>query len=117
MSTDGVNSLLKNLLDQQERLLQQLADLEEVKDDLEESEYEESKTGTLEQIVDITQSLCKLESGNLTLTDELGTQRLVSCIYTNHGEIFLQKPKSCLIYNNFFVPVNSNSDKKCISHA
>ena len=42
--------LKKNLNDQLERLVQQLQDLEECKDDLDEDEYEETKRETLDQL-------------------------------------------------------------------
>lgn len=80
MSGDGTQKLKENLLSQQERLLQQLADLEEVKDELDESEYQENKTETLEQILDVASSLKKLDSGNMTLTDQLGSQRQVGSL-------------------------------------
>lgn len=102
--TDGIKTLRKNLQDQQERLLQQLADLEEVREDLDESEYEESKTGTLEQIVDITQSLCKLESGNLTLLDELGSQKLVSQDKTKFLWFMWLQSTQTAIRNAFHTP-------------
>ena len=42
--------LKKNLNDQLERLMQQLQDLEECRDDLDEDEYEETKKETLDQL-------------------------------------------------------------------
>ena len=42
--------LKQNLNDQLERLVQQLHDLEECKDDLDEEEYEETKKETLDQL-------------------------------------------------------------------
>ena len=42
--------LKQNLNDQMERLVQQLQDLEECKDDLDEDEYEDTKKDTLDQL-------------------------------------------------------------------
>lgn len=42
--------LKKNLNDQLERLVQQLQDLEECRDDLDDDEYEETKKETLDQL-------------------------------------------------------------------
>ena len=45
-----MDSLKKNINDQLERLLSQLSDLEEVKNDVSAEEYEELKGDTLKQI-------------------------------------------------------------------
>ena len=42
--------LKKNLNDQLERLMQQLQDLEECREDLDDDEYEETKKETLDQL-------------------------------------------------------------------
>jgi len=75
--SDGNDTLRKNLLDQQERLFQQLADLEEIKEEMDSVEFEESKSETLEQIADIAASLEKMVAGNLSLTDQIGSQKQV----------------------------------------
>lgn len=70
--------LRENLESQLERLIQQLADLEEVKDELEQSEYNDTKEETLEQLKEFNERLSKIMSGNMTLVDELGSMQLVS---------------------------------------
>lgn len=48
--TTETNKLLENLEEQLERLVQQLSDLEEVKADLDDEEYAETKRETVEQL-------------------------------------------------------------------
>ncbi|KPP67718.1 protein LZIC-like [Scleropages formosus] len=65
-----------NLEEQLDRLMQQLQDLEECREDLEPDEYEETKRETLEQLSEFNDSLEKIISGNMTLVDELGGMQL-----------------------------------------
>ncbi|CAG2162735.1 unnamed protein product [Oppiella nova] len=67
---------LSNLEDQLDRLVAQLADLEECKADLDSDEYEETKRETLEQLEEFSQSLSAMKSGNMTLIDELNAMQL-----------------------------------------
>ncbi|KAL0277562.1 UNVERIFIED_CONTAM: hypothetical protein PYX00_004801 [Menopon gallinae] len=70
--------LRENLESQLERLIQQLADLEEVKDELDQSEYNDTKEETLEQLKEFNERLSKIMSGNMTLVDELGSMQLAT---------------------------------------
>ena len=55
-------ALTKNINDQLERLLSQLSDLEELKDDLTDEEYADMKKDTLEQITEFEKFLEKNKS-------------------------------------------------------
>ncbi|KAL5264629.1 hypothetical protein ACHWQZ_G005644 [Mnemiopsis leidyi] len=70
--------LVTNLKQQLDRLFNQLADLEECRDDLEEDEYEETKEETLAQLKEFQESLDKATSGNITLQDELTSLKLAT---------------------------------------
>lgn len=70
--------LKQNLEEQLERLVQQLSDIEESKNDLDPEEYEESKTDTLEQLQELNQSLSKLLCGDMTLVDQLSSMQLAT---------------------------------------
>lgn len=58
------------------RLLLQLEDLEELRADLDDEEYEITRRETMEQMEEFEQTLTKLTSGNLSLVNELGSIRL-----------------------------------------
>ncbi|XP_068599497.1 protein LZIC [Brachionichthys hirsutus] len=68
--------LRRNMEEQLDRLMQQLQDLEECRDDLDEEEYEETKNETLEQLKEFSDSLNKIMTGDMTLVDELGGMQL-----------------------------------------
>mmetsp|Transcript_3568 Transcript_3568/g.12794 ORF Transcript_3568/g.12794 Transcript_3568/m.12794 type:complete len:175 (+) Transcript_3568:95-619(+) len=68
-------TLRKGLEDQITRLLTQLQDLEELREDLEEEEYEETKGETLQQLEEFQRSLEKMVKGDMTLVDSLGAMR------------------------------------------
>lgn len=63
----SMESLKKNIDSQLERLLSQLTDLEEVKNDLSPEEYEEMKTDTLTQIEEFEGFLARQVKGDLAL--------------------------------------------------
>lgn len=69
---------MRNLKAQLERLVTQLADLEECRDDLEEGEYEETKTETLSQLAEFSSSLERAAAGDMTLTDQLTAVKLAT---------------------------------------
>lgn len=46
--------------------------------DLDQSEYEETKNETMEQLREFNDSLSKMISGDMTLVDQLGSMQLVS---------------------------------------
>uniref|UniRef100_A0A3P8R8T3 Beta-catenin-interacting ICAT domain-containing protein n=1 Tax=Astatotilapia calliptera TaxID=8154 RepID=A0A3P8R8T3_ASTCA len=68
--------LRQNMEEQLDRLMQQLQDLEECREDLDEEEYEETKKETLEQLGEFNDSLKKIMSGDMTLVDELSGMQL-----------------------------------------
>ncbi|XP_077168308.1 protein LZIC [Paroedura picta] len=70
------SKLKQNLEEQLDRLMQQLQDLEECRDELDADEYEETKKETLEQLSEFNDSLKKIMSGNMTLVDELSGMQL-----------------------------------------
>ncbi|XP_072174462.1 protein LZIC-like [Diadema setosum] len=69
-------ALKQNLEEQLERLVAQLADLEEAREDLDDDEYEETKQDTIEQLEDFKKTLEKLMKGNMSLVDELNGMQL-----------------------------------------
>ncbi|ELW68663.1 Protein LZIC [Tupaia chinensis] len=70
------SKLKQNLEEQLDRLMQQLQDLEECREELDTDEYEETKKETLEQLHEFNDSLKKIMSGNMTLVDELSGMQL-----------------------------------------
>jgi hypothetical protein len=68
--------LKQNLEEQLDRLVAQLSDLEEAKDEMDADEYEETKGETLEQLKEFNESLSHLADGNVTLVDELSRIKL-----------------------------------------
>lgn len=70
--------LKQNLEAQLERLVQQLADLEECRDELDADEYEETKEETMEQLREFNASLSKMISGDMTLVDALASMQLAT---------------------------------------
>ena len=73
---EATGQLLQNIQDQLNRLITQLADLEEMKADLEEDEYTSTKAETLQQLKEFEKSLQKTLAGNLSLVDSLSAVRL-----------------------------------------
>lgn len=47
------------------------------RDELEESEYMETKNDTLEQLKELNESLSKMMSGDMTLIDHLSAMKMV----------------------------------------
>eukprot|EP01027_Heterolobosea_sp_BB2_P022959 GEZU01033892.1.p1 GENE.GEZU01033892.1~~GEZU01033892.1.p1 ORF type:complete len:203 (+),score=73.67 GEZU01033892.1:47-610(+) len=74
--SNATNQLQKTVEEQLTRLLQQLQDCEELKDDLDPEEYEETKRSTLEQMKEFQQTLDKMVSGDLSLKSSLDSVRL-----------------------------------------
>ncbi|KAN0038837.1 hypothetical protein ACTA71_001029 [Dictyostelium dimigraforme] len=70
------NKLKVNIEEQLNRLLTQLQDIEELKEDISQEEYDETKKDTLEQMKEFEQSLKKMMSGDMTLVSELGGVQL-----------------------------------------
>ena len=68
--------LKANIEDQLSRLLLQLTDLEELRHELEDDEYLETKKDTLEQMEEFDVQLRRLMDGDLSLVSELGQLKL-----------------------------------------
>jgi hypothetical protein len=69
-------ALRKNMEDQRDRLLAQLQDIEELKDELDADEYESSKQDTVAQLKEFEASLEKMVAGDMTLQSELDATRM-----------------------------------------
>ncbi len=54
------------------RLLAQLQDLDELREELDDEEYEETKADTLEQLKEFEKSLQTMSAGKTTLMSDLG---------------------------------------------
>lgn len=75
MSSRGqqeTSKLRQNMEEQLDRLVQQLSDLDECKDEMDKEEYEETRDETLEQLKEFKGSLDKMLEGNMSLVDQLG---------------------------------------------
>eukprot|EP00744_Colponema_vietnamica_P012457 GILI01017477.1.p1 GENE.GILI01017477.1~~GILI01017477.1.p1 ORF type:complete len:115 (-),score=46.10 GILI01017477.1:10-354(-) len=70
------DKLKKNIEDQLNRLLTQLNDLEEMKAELDEAEYESTKADTLEQLKTFQESLQRMKAGDMTLVDDINRAQL-----------------------------------------
>ncbi len=57
--------------------MQQLADLEEMRDEFDDAEYESTKQETLDQLKEFQRSLAKMAEGNMSLVDEISGMQLV----------------------------------------
>jgi len=68
--------LIENVEDQLNRLLAQLEDLEELREDLDDDEYIETKQDTLEQLQEFQATLDKMAKGDMSLVDRLGKFQL-----------------------------------------
>ncbi|CAL1679127.1 unnamed protein product [Lasius platythorax] len=70
--------LRKNLEEQLDRLVQQLEDLEDCRVTLDETDYQECKEDTMEQLREFNESLQRMISGDMTLVNELGAMQLAT---------------------------------------
>lgn len=70
--------LKQNMESQLERLVQQLADLEESREEFEAEEYEETKQETMDQLREFQTSLGRLVSGDLSLVNDLAAIQLAT---------------------------------------
>lgn len=70
------SKLKQHLEEQLDRLMAQLSDLEECKADLDDDEYTETKSETLDQLREFHDTLKKITSGDMTLVDDLNAMQL-----------------------------------------
>lgn len=68
--------LRANAEEQVTRLLTQLSDLEEYRDELDDDEYEEMRADTLTQLEEFKASLARMVAGDVTLLNELESIRV-----------------------------------------
>eukprot|EP00026_Physarum_polycephalum_P008506 Phypoly_transcript_08594.p2 GENE.Phypoly_transcript_08594~~Phypoly_transcript_08594.p2 ORF type:complete len:219 (+),score=37.91 Phypoly_transcript_08594:782-1438(+) len=79
MASRGVNETAKlrsNIEEQLSRLMAQLEDIESLRDDIDEDEYESTKKETMDQLKEFNASLQKMIGGDMTLVSELGSVQL-----------------------------------------
>jgi ElaB/YqjD/DUF883 family membrane-anchored ribosome-binding protein len=69
--------LIKNVQDEISRLTSQIDDLEQYKDDLPEEEIREIKQETLNQLINNTKILEKMQTGDLTTKTAVDDTRMV----------------------------------------
>ncbi|KAH0792626.1 protein LZIC-like [Histomonas meleagridis] len=80
------NALLKEMVERQlQRLLCQLKDLDELKDELTEEEIRETRTETMEELNEFRVNLDKMIAGDITLVDQLGALRLATMAAINEA--------------------------------
>ncbi|XP_055347507.1 protein LZIC-like [Paramacrobiotus metropolitanus] len=81
-------SLKKNLTEQLDRLMAQLVDLEteKAKGGIDADDFEEQRADTVEQLQELNDSLAKMQSGNLTLLNDIASMQLT--IQTAIGNAF-----------------------------
>ncbi|XP_043285841.1 protein LZIC-like [Venturia canescens] len=81
MSSHGkaeTERLRKNLETQLDRLVEELADIEDSRDSITQEEYEQMKEETMEQLREFNESLRRMITGDMTLIDELGAMQLAT---------------------------------------
>lgn len=70
--------LKENLEHQLDRLVEQLSDLEDCRDEIDAAEYQETKDDTMEQLKELNNSLSKLVKGDISLISQLGAMQLAT---------------------------------------
>ena len=75
MAKDFDSKLLKNVLDEINRLNNTLVDLETYKDEFTEEEIEETKSKTLKELFDTQKILEKMKTGELTTSTEIDNDK------------------------------------------
>jgi hypothetical protein len=73
--------LIKNVIDEINRLKSQLDDLEVYKDELSDDEINSMKKETLDQLINNTKILEKMKTGDITTTTAVEDARLVNLYY------------------------------------
>uniref|UniRef100_A0A9J2PFK5 Beta-catenin-interacting ICAT domain-containing protein n=2 Tax=Ascaris TaxID=6251 RepID=A0A9J2PFK5_ASCLU len=74
--SDENRKLISNVQEQLNRLMTQLADIEQEKSSLDIEEYTEMKNDTMEQLKDLGETLDRMQCGDITLTDQLTATRI-----------------------------------------
>ena len=71
------SKLVEQIKSQVNRLVQQLEDLEDVRADMDEAEFEQMRQETLDEMKEFEKLVHKTVSGDMSLVDELGSIQLV----------------------------------------
>lgn len=69
-------ALRDNVIGQRDRLLEQLKDMEELREELDQAEYDAMKKDTIAQLKDFDVALAKMVAGNMTLQSEFDATRM-----------------------------------------
>uniref|UniRef100_A0A915Q896 Beta-catenin-interacting ICAT domain-containing protein n=1 Tax=Setaria digitata TaxID=48799 RepID=A0A915Q896_9BILA len=75
MSIDD-GKLISNIRCQLERLILQLAEIEQEKDSMDEDEYLEMRNDTMEQLKELERTLDRMECGDVSLIDQLTATKM-----------------------------------------
>uniref|UniRef100_A0A1I7YH29 HAP1 N-terminal domain-containing protein n=1 Tax=Steinernema glaseri TaxID=37863 RepID=A0A1I7YH29_9BILA len=86
--------LITNVHEQLDRLTRQLRDIEREKDAMDEEDYREMKADTIDQLNDLSLTLERMQSGDMSVFDELSTTRLVCLLIFPSSPQFLGYPSS-----------------------
>ena len=78
---EETEKLIENTRAQLSRLLTQLQDCEDLKEDLDPEEYEETRQDTLQQLREFQNTLTRMTSGDNTLVSQFGSVQLVCALY------------------------------------
>lgn len=74
------SKLVEQIKSQVNRLVQQLEDLEDVRSDMDEVEFEQMRQETLDEMKEFEKLVRKTVSGDMSLVDELGSIQLVRSV-------------------------------------
>ena len=86
MTKDESTARLKEMVERQlQRLLCQLKDLDELKDELTEEEIRETRSETMEELHEFQQNLDRMMAGDMTLLDELSAVRMATMAAINEA--------------------------------
>lgn len=84
---------------------------------LDETDYQESKEDTMEQLREFNDSLQRMISGNMTLVDELGAMQLVHILYIflNKFTVMMRRNMCFYLIDCKFLTGNSSSHQCSLS--
>lgn len=86
MANDANTKRLKEMVERQlQRLLCQLKDLDELKDQLTEEEIRETRSETMEELHEFQSNLDRMVAGDTTLLDELSAVRMATMAAINEA--------------------------------
>jgi hypothetical protein len=95
---DDETARLKDLVERQlQRLLCQLKDLDELKDELTEQEIAETRSDTMEELNQFRDNLDRMIAGDMTLMDHLGAVRLATMAAINEA---FKTPEIIRLFSN-----------------